>query len=293
MGAEDSSGPHDATFGAAHEATFGAAHATGHLPYTPPMHFDVPGSDGRPVRAVATGPDDAPTVLVAHGFKGFKDWGMFPWIGERLAEAGLRVVRFDFSHNGVEARDFDRLDLFLLDTPTRHQEDLRALADAIDGPLALLGHSRGGGDVIRFAATEPRVQAVATLASVATTAVEVPNRERILRERGYYPFPNARTKQDMPVGRHAFEDGEAHATAIHDAAAALRCPLLLIHGTADTSVPSEAQQALAAAQPAADVLTIEGAGHTFGAVHPFAGPTPHLVEAMTRLTSFLREHLGA
>ena len=256
------------------------------------MHFEVPGSDGRPLRAIAHGPADAPTVLVAHGFKGFKDWGMFPWICERLAEAGLRAVRFDFSHNGVEASDFDRLDLFLLDTPTRHLEDLRALAAAIEGPLGLLGHSRGGGDVIRFAAEEPRVRVVATLASIATTEVVVPDLETTLREKGYYPFPNARTKQLMPVARHAFEDGAAHAHAIEDAAAALDCALLLVHGDADESVPVAAQARLAAAQPAADVLTLEGAGHTFGAVHPFAGPTPHLEAAMARITPFLREHLG-
>ena len=256
------------------------------------MQFELPGSDGRPVRAIAHGDEGAPTILVAHGFKGFKDWGMFPWVCDQLAEAGLRAVRFDFSHNGVETTDFDRLDLFLLDTPSRHQADLRALADAIDGPLGLLGHSRGGGDVIRFAASEPRVQVVATLASVATTDVEVPDREKHLRESGYYPFPNARTKQLMPVGRHAFEDGAAHAGAIEEAAAALDCPLLLVHGDADASVPIDAQQRLAAAQPAADVLTIEGAGHTFGAVHPFAGSTPHLDAAMARIIPFFREHLG-
>ena len=80
-------------------------------------HFEVKGSDGRPVRAVSHGDESAPAVLVAHGFKGFKDWGMFPWLAEQIAEAGLRAIRFDFSHNGVEETDFDRLDLFMLDTP--------------------------------------------------------------------------------------------------------------------------------------------------------------------------------
>ena len=31
-----------------------------------------------------------PAVLVLHGYKGFKDWGMFPPLAERLARAGLR-----------------------------------------------------------------------------------------------------------------------------------------------------------------------------------------------------------
>jgi pimeloyl-ACP methyl ester carboxylesterase len=251
--------------------------------------FEVAGSDGRPVRAVSHGDEHAPAVLVAHGFKGFKDWGMFPWISERLAEAGLRAIRFDFSHNGVEARDFDRLDLFLLDTATRHQQDLRALAEALPGPLGLLGHSRGGGDVILFAASEPRVRCVATLASVSSTVLDVPDAEEHLRGQGYYPFPNARTKQIMPVGRHAFEEGTRH--ALTAAAAALTCPLLLVHGDADESVPVEAQDRLAAAQPAAHVVRIAGAGHTFGAVHPFQGPSAHLGEALDAVRTFLRQHL--
>jgi len=253
------------------------------------MEFEVAGSDGRPVRAVGHGDASAPAVLVAHGFKGFKDWGMFPWLCERIAAAGLHAVRFDFSHNGVERTDFDRLDLFLLDTPTRHQEDLAALAAAVPGPLGLLGHSRGGGDAILFAAREPRVCCVATLASVSTTVVAVPDAEGHLRGKGYYPFPNARTKQLMPVARHAFEDGERH--SIRAAAGAMSCPLLLIHGSDDESVPVQAQSDLAAWHPGSELLTIEGAGHTLGAVHPFQGPTDELLLAADRAIGFFRTHL--
>lgn len=253
------------------------------------MQFDVSGSDGRPVRAVSHGDEHAPAVLVAHGFKGFKDWGFFPWICDQLAEAGLRAIRFDFSHNGVEETDFDRLDLFLLDTPTRHQEDLAALAAAVPGPLGLLGHSRGGGDVILFAAGEPRVRAVATLASISSSAVDVPDQEQLLREKGYYPFPNARTKQLMPVARHAFEDGERH--SIEAAVRSLPCPLLLVHGSEDEAVPVRSKERLAAWQPSAEVLTIEGGGHTFGAAHPFADSTPALDEALGAITRFFASSL--
>ncbi len=253
--------------------------------------FEVTGSEGRPVRAVSHGEESAPAVLVAHGFKGFKDWGMFPWLCDEIAGAGLRAIRFDFSHNGVEATDFDRLDLFLLDTPSRHQEDLAALAAAVPGPLGLLGHSRGGGDVILFGAAEPRVACVATLASIASTVVNVPDAEKHLRETGYYPFPNARTKQLMPVGREAFEDGARH--SIEDAARSLEAPLLLVHGDADDAVPVAAQTKIAGWQPKADVLTIAGAGHTFGAVHPFQGPTPALEEASARITAHFVEHLAS
>jgi pimeloyl-ACP methyl ester carboxylesterase len=252
--------------------------------------IEVAGSAGRPVRGTIHGPADAPIVLVAHGFKGFRGWGCWPWVCDQLAATGLQAIRFDFSHNGVEETDFDRLDLFLLDTPTRHQEDLRALVDALPGPVGILGHSRGGGDAILFAAQEPRVAAVATLASVATTRFEPAGYELELRTRGYFPMPNARTKQIMPIGREAFEDGRRH--DIEAAAGALTSPLLLIHGESDESVPIEALERLHAAQPRAQVLRVPDAGHTFGAVHPWQGPTPALEMATQAAVAFFPRYLS-
>ena len=193
-----------------------------------PEHaFTVAGSDGRPVRAVRHGPESERTVLLVHGFKGFKNWGWFPWIAERLVEGGLGAVRFDFSHNGVEERDFDRLDLFLLDTSERHQEDLHALAAAIPGRLGLMGHSRGGADAILFAASEPRVDALVTLASVSTTDFAPPEADAVLAERGYFPVPNLRTKQEMPVGLHALESGRR--LDVEGAARSVDVPALCFH----------------------------------------------------------------
>jgi pimeloyl-ACP methyl ester carboxylesterase len=253
------------------------------------QHFEVSGSGGRPVHAVRHGRPDAPAVLVLHGFKGFKDWGMFPWIAERIADAGLQAIRFDFSHNGVEARDFDRLDLFLLDTWTRHQEDLDAVASSVAGPLGLLGHSRGGGDALLFAARHENVRCVATLAAVATTRTP-DDAEAVVRRLGYYPIENGRTKQVMPMARTVFDDANRH--SIEKAARTLDRPLLLIHGTADESVPVEDADRLAAWHGNAERLRIEGAGHTFGAVHPFQGPTSALEEALDTATAFFRRHLG-
>jgi pimeloyl-ACP methyl ester carboxylesterase len=229
-------------------------------------------------------------VLICHGFKGFKDWGMFPWIADRVAEAGLCAVRFDFSHNGVEARDFDRLDLFLLDTYARRQEDLAAVAARFPGPLGLLGHSRGGADALLFAAREPRVACVGTLAGVAHPARFPADVEEVLRARGWYPFRNARTGQTMPVARTAVDD--ARRRSVERAVGSLGRPLLVLHGSADESVPPEDAADLARWHGAAEVHVLEGAGHAFGAVHPFAGPTGDLERVVRLAVPFLVRHLA-
>ncbi len=80
---------------------------------------------------------------------------------------------------------------------------------------------------------------------------------------------------------------------LHAAAARLEAPWLLVHGRADETVPfAEAETLLAAAKGSARLHAIEGGGHTFGAIHLFAGPTPHLAEAAAATVAHLRAALA-
>jgi fermentation-respiration switch protein FrsA (DUF1100 family) len=76
---------------------------------------------------------------------------------------------------------------------------------------------------------------------------------------------------------------------------------LLLHGAADQTVPvSEAEALARAAEPTAGIggvsparrtILLPGADHTFGAVHPFAGPTPELAEAIDETVKWFGRHL--
>jgi fermentation-respiration switch protein FrsA (DUF1100 family) len=63
-----------------------------------------------------------------------------------------------------------------------------------------------------------------------------------------------------------------------------------VHGDSDESVPV-AEGRLLAAGGRGELCAIPGAGHTFGAVHPFGGRTPHLEQALAATIEFLRRHL--
>jgi len=248
---------------------------------------------------------DAPCVIIAHGFKGFMGWGMFPWIGDRLAAAGCTAARFDFTCNGADENgDFTHLDRFRQNTLSKEQDDLKTIVDMVASgappfggkcrptQIGLLGHSRGGGGVIGYAAGDERIAAVATMAAVARTD-RFPQAARDEAERnGFVNVPNARTGQDMPVGVEYFRDAVRHDPCA--AAAGMHQPLLLVHGTADESVPvQEGRELRAAAGQDVMLVEIEGAGHTFGAVHPFKGPTPHLERALAAVVEFFRVELDA
>lgn len=83
--------------------------------------------------------------------------------------------------------------------------------------------------------------------------------------------------------------------AVADAAgaAAVRAPWLIVHGSEDETVPVEAARRLAglAQSTGAELLVVPGASHSFGTRHPFAGPTPQLIQALNATQRWFRAHL--
>jgi dienelactone hydrolase len=258
-----------------------------------------------------------PAVLVCHGFKGFMEWGFFPHLGELLARRGFVAVRFNFSGSGMRPGE-DRagdLDGFRANTYSRELEDLEAVLGAVlepgahggipgldparcaPGGIGLFGHSRGGGIALLGAAGRFRAQvrALVTWAAVAGFDRWGDEIKAEWRRRGEIVVPNARTGQQMPLGVGLLDDVEQNREALDLEAAAARrtAPWLLVHGRGDESVPwQEAVRLDRAAAGEHELLLVEGAGHTFGARHPFAGPTPHLVEALNATQTWLRRYLG-
>jgi dipeptidyl aminopeptidase/acylaminoacyl peptidase len=266
---------------------------------SPDDTFKLKGADGARIAGDIYLPenDSPPLVIVIHGFKGFKNWGCFPWIGRTLADNGLAAACINLSHNGVseDYETFERLDLFEKDTWGKRIYDVMQVLDAAQhglltdrmqpnpARLGIMGHSMGGGLALLTAAKDERVRSVVTLAGVAH-----PNRipqdavETCLRDLGHVPIENGRTHQIMPIGREFFDELKQHPDAFDIKAAAhkLEVPWLAIHGSGDETVPlEEAHELMEDAGENARLLVIEDAGHTFGAGHPFKGSTAHLEQA--------------
>jgi dienelactone hydrolase len=269
--------------------------------------LSLPGSLGEILIDVRAGgrASTRPAVLVLHGFKGFKDWGMFPPFSQRLAQAGFVAVTPNLSGSGVDdAGDFSLPERFGHNTFSSELEDVRRVADALmtgrlgvptPSALGLVGHSRGGGIAILQTARDSRVRALVTWAAISSVERWPAHQRSSWRAAGRTEIQNTRTGQVLPLYPDVLDDIEHNASALDIVAGAgqIRTPWLLIHGTEDESVGFAEAQLLEAAsgRPDTHLLPIEGAGHTFGAVHPWRSSTPALDAVFDATLGWLTTHL--
>jgi len=268
-------------------------------------HHRLPGALGEiliDVRAGGRG-TPRPAVIVVHGFKGFKDWGLWPSLAERIARAGLSAVTLNLSGSGVDdSGEFVYAERFGHNTFSAELQDLRRVADALHSgalgvappsAVGVLGHSRGGGVAVLHTAADARVKALVTWAAISTVERWPAPQRAAWRAAGVNQVKNARTGQVLPLYTDVLDDVERNASVLDIAAAAHRVavPWLIVHGTEDEAVPVAEGERLAGAAPGARFVPVESAGHTFGAVHPWQGAPPALEQVEDMTLAFFAEHL--
>jgi len=262
--------------------------------------FRLPAADGGSlpvdVRTGGRPGEPRPAVVICHGFKGFKDWGFFPKLAERLATAGFTAVSFNCSGSGVSGGDtFDELDRWFHQRPSTDLADVGTVVDwavAEGAPwVGLVGHSRGGGLAILHAARDPRIRALVTWNAVDHFLRWDSEQVRHWRQDGRIDIVNARTKQVLPMGRDALDDIDQHGADldIPRAAGQLRAPWLIVHAGTDGTVPLAIGRLLAekSGSPATELVVMADADHTFGIRHPWAGSTTVFDEVLERTAGHL------
>ncbi len=228
-----------------------------------------------------------PTVIFCHGYKGFKDWGAWHLVAEAFAEEGFCFVKFNFSHNGgtiEEPIDFPDLEAFAENNFSLELDDLGRVLDEIGSgnenlpkkisTISLIGHSRGGGIVLIKAEEDPRINKVATWASVSDFKArfqEGTEEFKSWKETGITHVENSRTKQQLPHNFQFYKDFKENENhfSIHRAVKNLRIPQLIVHGSEDPTVSLKEAQTIHSWNPESKMITINGADHVFNSKHPW------------------------
>lgn len=251
----------------------------------------IPGSNiQKPITADITFLDNQelkPLVILIHGFKGFKDWGPWPLIAEKLALEGFCLCKMNFSYNGItpeKLEEISDLEAFGHNNFSRELEDMDRLIDyllnsglseeiSIDPQnISFIGHSRGGGISIIKSSEDSRIKKLVTWASVYDFGSYFSPAELMYwKTHGVVYVKNSRTGENFPMYYQFVEDflKNEDRFVIEKAMKKLEQPMLIVHGTQDETVNVNAAFQLQQWKPEAELQIIEKAGHTFGGTHPF------------------------
>ncbi len=248
-----------------------------------------------------------PCVVLMHGFQGFKDWGFFPYISEKIAEAGAITICINFSLNGMglktDIAEFP--EKFARMTVTQEIEDAELVVNCLidgkilkndiiekiwNGEIYLLGTSLGGGISILTAKRNRNINKIALWASIAKFDRYSIRQKQEWKGKGFFEFTNSVTKQVMKLDYTYIEDIEKHQReySLTDAISDLKIPILIVHGDKDVSVPLKEAEILVEAAPygMTQFQLIEKTGHTFGITHPFKRTTRALEQALETTINF-------
>ena len=223
----------------------------------------------------APGEARRPAVLVMHG------WGanaalMLPTV-QPLIEAGFSVLLLDARcHGASDDEAFTSMPRFAEDIAAGL--DWLKQQDAVDPQrLALLGHSVGAAAALLCASRRDDIAAVVSLAAFAHPREAM---QRFLAEQRvpYAPFGWYVLRHVQRVIGYRFDDIAPLSTLQR-----VRCPVLLVHGCDDQTVPfADAERLHALAADRSELLPV-AAGHDLSEA---------LVSNNAQIVGFLRRSLG-
>jgi dienelactone hydrolase len=260
------------------------------------------------IRITTFGSESSPCLIYAHGFKGFKDWGFVPYIGEHLSSKGFFVVTFNFSHNGVgeKINEFTELDKFAKNTFSLEMEELNEVIDAYqfnffggnaNKGVGILGHSRGGAVALLSSSQRNDVQAVVVWASIGKLDRYSKRQKEEWRKKGVFEVLNTRTNQVMSLNVELLEDIEQNkkeSLNLENAVRNLNKPLMILHGEQDLAVPVEEGREIFSwsNKEQTEFYPVEAAGHTFDIKHPFEGSNPKFDFVLNKTEKFFTKHIN-
>ena len=218
----------------------------------------------------------APALVIMHGWGGNAEM-MLP-LAAPLHAAGYALLLVDARCHGLsDADSFASLPRFAEDIEAALSW-LGSQPEVDAGRLGVIGHSVGAGAALLAASRRDDLRLVVSLAAFAHPAVMM---RRWLRSKRipYWPFGAYILHYVQRVIGHRFDDIAPCRTI-----GRIVCPVLLVHGLEDDTVPADEARQIHAARrsDAVELLLVPGSHDSYGDV----------AAAMGALREFLGRHMG-
>lgn len=227
-------------------------------------------------------PSKKPLIVFVHGYMGYKDWGAWNLMAEKIRQSGFPVAKLNLTHNGTtieQSTDFTDLEAFGNGGYWKELQDVRLFLNYLEKEyqfreFILVGHSRGGG-IVLLTGEDARVKQIHCLAPICDISSRFPTDgelEKWKKDRVYYR-KNGRTNQEMPHYYSQYEEFIAHQNEldIEKVCKSLNKPVFVYHGENDVSVlPSEG--VMVAEWTDGEFYLIKNTAHTFDTFEPWLEP---------------------
>ncbi len=246
-------------------------------------------------------------IIAVHGFKGFKDWGFFPYIGNYFAGLGYSVITFNFSHNGIGDNpvEFTEPDKFSENTFSLEVKELNWVINAVNSgyfgivnnpEIGLIGHSRGGAIALLSAFHTGKIKALVTWSAISKFDRYSERQKKEWVERGYFEVINSRTKQVMRLNKSLLDDIIQNSSGflnLEKAAKSIAIPWLIVHGENDLAVTVEEAKQLFdwSDKSKTEIHLIPKTGHTFDVTHPMKDVPEPFQNVLTKTENFFKQYL--
>lgn len=271
----------------------------------------IENDNGRPISAdlrTCSPRAELPLTILCHGFLGYKRWGFFPLLSERLAAAGLHVLTMSFSMNGVDEETgmITRPEEFARNTVSREVEDIHSvcryvrdgnLPVMIDDPAGwgLFGYSRGAAVALIIASRFTEIKSLVTWATPSRLDRYSSRRKRQWKQQGALVFQDSRSASPLRLNYSYYEDIVANWTDLDlpDRASGLRIPHLAVHCRNDAAVTLGETMELfrGVCRENMRLEIIDGCGHSFGITHPPKEASGELSRAIELSTKWFTQTL--
>jgi len=204
-----------------------------------------------------------PGVVFLHGLMSDRKGTKAEALAEHCRHKGYALICFDMFGHGASSGRFEE------GSVSRWTEDAAAVLDALtQGPQILIGSSMGGWVMVKTALARP--DRIAGLVGIAVapdftedlmwanfTAAE----REALHTKGVVDVQSDYDSRPYAISRHLIEDGRKN--LVLRGVIPITCPVRLLHGQQDTSVPWETSLHLAEkiCGPDVDVLLVKDGDH--------------------------------
>lgn len=245
-----------------------------------------------------------PLVIFIHGFKGFKDWGFFPYAADYFAENKFCSVTLNFSHNGIgeEPEVFSEADKFTLNTFSLEVNELDEFIEAYlsgklcdipeDKRIFLIGHSRGALPVTVNAIKYSEVSTFALWNGISKIDRFSVKQKQQWKENGFMEVLNVRTNQIFNLGYGLLDEIENHKFDFKKILKDCNKKFLIVQASNDLAVkPEEATDLLNWSNGYGELFVVEKTGHTFDVVHPMEKPNSKLETVLNKTKIFFEDLL--